>query len=35
MTYCGNKQVKRIYEWLYRDCDDLYLKRKREKFKLI
>ena len=30
--YSGNKQVKRIYEYLYKDCEDLYLTRKKEKF---
>lgn len=32
LTYAGNIQTKRIYNWLYQDCDDLYLKRKKEKF---
>lgn len=33
-TFCsaGNKQVSRIREYLYKDCDDLYLTRKKEKF---
>lgn len=31
MIYNGNIQVNKIYQWLYKDCDDLYLKRKKEK----
>lgn len=31
----GNKQIKKIYNYLYKDCDDLYLKRKKEKFELL
>lgn len=31
MIYTGNIQVNKIYQWLYQDCDDLYLKRKKEK----
>lgn len=32
LAYGGNIQAKRIYNWLYKDCDDLYLIRKKEKF---
>lgn len=32
LSYGGNLQCKRIYEWLYKDCEDLYLKRKKERF---
>jgi len=32
MCYGGNNQVIAIYNWLYKDCDDLYLTRKKEKF---
>ena len=28
LTYCGNKSVKRLYEWLYNDAK-IYLKRKK------
>lgn len=35
LEYSGNKNCKRIYEWLYKDCEDLYLTRKKEKFELI
>jgi len=35
MCYGGNKQVKKIYNWLYKDCNDLYLKRKKEKFETL
>lgn len=31
----GNLQVKRIYKWLYKDCGELFLTRKKEKFELI
>lgn len=31
-SYGGNRQVKRIGEYLYKDCDDLLLTRKKEKF---
>ena len=34
MCYKGNIQIKRIQEYLYKDCNDLYLTRKRDKFKL-
>lgn len=32
LRYGGNLQVKRIGEWLYKDCEDLYIARKKEKF---
>lgn len=35
LTYGGNTQVKRIYEYLYKDCGDLYLTRKKEKYETI
>lgn len=35
LKYGGNKQVKKIYTWLYKDCEDLYLTRKKEKFEKI
>ena len=35
VTYGGNIQAKRIYNWLYKDCDNLYLIRKKEKFNKI
>lgn len=35
MTYGGNRQVLRIREWLYKDCGDLFLTRKKEKFSLL
>lgn len=35
VVYHGNKQVKKIYDWLYKDCNDLYLKRKKEKFETL
>lgn len=35
LCYGGNKQVKKIYEWLYKDCEDLYLKRKKDKFEQL
>jgi len=31
----SKKDIKIIYEWLYKDCEDLYLKRKKEKFEQI
>lgn len=35
VTYGGNKQVKKIGEYLYKDCEDLYLPRKKEKIDKI
>lgn len=35
VSFGGNNQVKRIKEWLYKDCEDLFLTRKREKFNKI
>jgi hypothetical protein len=35
INYAGRIQVKRIYNYLYKDCDDLYLTRKKEKFEEI
>ncbi len=32
MQYGGNKQIEKIYNYLYKDCDDLCLIRKKEKF---
>lgn len=32
LCYGGNKQIEKIYNYLYKDCDDLYLTRKKEKF---
>lgn len=32
MCYGGNNQVLKLYKWLYQDCDDLYLERKKLKF---
>lgn len=34
MNYSGNLQIKRIEDYLYRDCDNLFLTRKRDKFKI-
>lgn len=34
LIYGGRKQVAKIYNWLYEDCDDLYLKRKKDKYDL-
>lgn len=35
LSWGGNKQIKKIYDWLYKDCEDLYLKRKKEKFEQL
>lgn len=32
LRYTGNNVVVKIRNWLYKDCEDLYLKRKHEKF---
>jgi hypothetical protein len=32
MCYGGNNQIILLYNWLYTDCDDLYLERKKLKF---
>lgn len=32
IEYGGNPICKTIYEWLYKDCDDLFLVRKKEKY---
>ena len=32
LSYAGTLQVIKIRDYLYRDCGDLYLKRKKEKF---
>lgn len=32
LIYGGNTQIKRIYDYIYKDCEDLFLKRKKEKF---
>lgn len=31
----GRKQIKRIYDYLYKDSGDLFLKRKKEKFEKL
>lgn len=35
ISYYGNNNCERIYTWLYRDCEDLFLVRKRNKVNLI
>lgn len=35
VTYGGKFQCETFYNWLYKDCEDLYLKRKKEKFEKI
>lgn len=32
IAYGSNPQIENIYNWLYKDCGDLYLTRKKEKF---
>lgn len=32
-TIGGNRQIKRIGDYFYKDCEDLFLTRKKEKFK--
>lgn len=32
---CGNNIVYKIYNYLYKNCGDLYLTRKEEKFDKI
>lgn len=35
LSYGGNKQIKRIYNYLYKDCSNFYICRKKEKFESI
>lgn len=35
LEYSGRKNLKKLYDFIYKDCDDLYLKRKKEKFEEI
>ena len=35
LCYCGANNLKRIKDYLYKDCEDLYLTRKKEKFDTI
>lgn len=35
MEYSGRGNIKKLYDFMYKDCDDLYLKRKKEKFEEI
>lgn len=35
LEYSGRKNLKKLYDFMYKDCDDLYLKRKKEKFEEI
>lgn len=32
LRYSGDNQIKKIYDYLYKESDDLFLKRKKEKF---
>lgn len=35
LHYGGNCQVMTVKEWLYKDCGDLFLQRKRDKFEQV
>lgn len=35
ISYSGRLQVLKIYDYLYKDCGDLFLKRKKEKFESL
>ena len=35
VSWSGKSNCKFFYDWLYKDCDDLYICRKKEKFELI
>lgn len=35
LNYSGNINALKLYNYLYKDCGDLYLTRKKEKFELI
>lgn len=35
MNYGGNINCRKIYDFLYKDCNDIYLKRKKEKFEKL
>jgi len=35
VSWTGTKSCKIFYEWLYKDCDDLFICRKKEKFEKI
>jgi len=35
LDYTGYRRLSRIFDWLYQDCDDLYIDRKFLKFKRI
>ena len=32
LNYGGNRQIEKICSWLYQDCDNLYLKRKKQEY---
>lgn len=35
LEYSGRKNLKKLYDFMYKDCQNLYLKRKKEKFEEI
>lgn len=35
LEYSGRKNLRKLYNFIYKDCDNLYLKRKKEKFEEI
>lgn len=35
MEYSGRGNIKKLYDFMYKDCEDLYIKRKKEKFEEI
>lgn len=35
MEYSGRKNLKKLYDFMYKDCEDLYIPRKKEKFEEI
>lgn len=35
LMYGGNIQVKKFYDWLYKDCGNLYIERKKLKFEKL
>ena len=35
MEYSGRGNIKKLYDFMYKDCGNLYIKRKKEKFEEI
>ena len=35
LEYSGRKNIKKIYDYIYKDCGEFYIPRKKEKFEEI